>query len=57
VVAMALTALTATVWLLARGVNVRYPLGIEPIFPALAVSLALWLFGRDRKAAGAASVL
>ena len=56
VVAMALTALTATVWLLARGANGRYPFGIEPIFPALAVSLALWLFGRNRKAASAAAV-
>jgi hypothetical protein len=54
---MTLTALTATGWLLARGASGRYPLGIEPIFPALAVSAVLWLFGRDRKAASAASVL
>jgi hypothetical protein len=41
---MAFTALVAVGWILARS-NGRYPLGLEPIFPALAVSAALWLAG------------
>jgi SSS family solute:Na+ symporter len=47
-VAIALTALVATGWILAR-VDGRYPLGLEPIFPALAVSGVLWLAGRARR--------
>jgi Na+/proline symporter len=43
--AMAFTALVAVGWILARS-NGRYPLGLEPIFPALAVSGLLWLVGR-----------
>jgi SSS family solute:Na+ symporter len=43
--AMAFTALVAVGWILARS-NGRYPLGLEPIFPALAVSALLWLVGR-----------
>ncbi len=40
--AMAATAAVATGWILARSAG-RYPLGVEPIFPALAVSAAAWL--------------
>jgi SSS family solute:Na+ symporter len=43
--AMAFTALVAVGWILARS-NGRYPLGLEPIFPALAVSALLWFVGR-----------
>ncbi|MCJ7442213.1 MAG: hypothetical protein MUO25_11645, partial [Thermoanaerobaculaceae bacterium] len=43
--AMAFTALVAVGWILARSGG-RYPLGLEPIFPALAVSALLWLVGR-----------
>jgi len=38
---MLLTALVATGWIVARSGG-RYPLGVEPIFPALAVSAAVW---------------
>ncbi len=37
-----LTAAVATAWIAARS-DGRYPLGVEPIFPALAVSAAVWL--------------
>jgi SSS family solute:Na+ symporter len=47
--AIAATALVATGWILAR-TDGRYPLGLEPIFPALAVSAALWALGRARPA-------
>jgi SSS family solute:Na+ symporter len=47
--AMAATALVATGWILAR-TDGRYPLGLEPIFPALAVSAVLWVVGRARPA-------
>ena len=40
--AIGLTAAVATGWILARSGG-RYPLGVEPIFPALAVSAAIWL--------------
>ena len=43
--AMVLAALVATGWILARS-DGRYPLGLEPIFPALAVSGLLWMVGR-----------
>jgi SSS family solute:Na+ symporter len=43
--AIGLTALVATAWILARSGG-HYPLGLEPIFPALAVSGVLWLLGR-----------
>ena len=42
--AMVITALVASGWILAR-TDGRYPLGLEPIFPALAVSAVLWLAG------------
>ncbi len=45
--AMAVTAIVATGWILARSGG-RYLLGLEPIFPALAVSGVLWLLGRRR---------
>jgi len=48
VAAIALTALVATVWILAREAG-RYPLGLEPIFPALVTSAALWVAGRRRR--------
>ena len=41
-VAMLLTAMVATGWILARSAG-RYPFGIEPIFPALAVSAVIWI--------------
>jgi SSS family solute:Na+ symporter len=47
--AIAATALVATGWILAR-TDGRYPLGLEPIFPALAVSAVLWVVGRARPA-------
>jgi solute:Na+ symporter, SSS family len=40
--AVLLTALVATGWILARSGGI-YPLGLEPIFPALAVSASIWL--------------
>lgn len=42
--AMAFTALVAVGWILARS-DGRYPLGLEPIFPALAVSAVFWFAG------------
>jgi len=47
--AIAATAVVATGWILAR-TDGRYPLGLEPIFPALAVSAVLWVVGRARPA-------
>ncbi len=43
--AIALTAAVATGWILARS-DGHYPLGLEPIFPALATSALLWVAGR-----------
>lgn len=40
-----LAAATAAVWLVSGGRAERYWLGIEPIFPALGVSLAVWAAG------------
>jgi len=40
--AILVTATVATGWILARTEG-RYPLGLEPIFPALAVSAAVWI--------------
>ena len=42
---------TSTAWLIAGwtqelGVSERYPLGVEPMYPGLAVALAVWLAGR-----------
>ncbi|MBZ5589795.1 MAG: sodium:solute symporter family protein [Acidobacteriia bacterium] len=45
VIAILLTALVATGWILARSAG-RYPLGVEPIFPALAISAAIWVADR-----------
>ncbi len=45
--AIALAALTATGWILARRGG-AYPLGIEPMFPALAVSAACWVVERGK---------
>jgi SSS family solute:Na+ symporter len=42
--AMAFTALVAVGWILARS-DGRYPLVMEPIFPALAVSAVFWFAG------------
>lgn len=44
--ALALAAATATVWILLRSPAGTYPLGLEPIFPALAVSAATWAASR-----------
>jgi solute:Na+ symporter, SSS family len=49
VVSMLATASLATGWILARTPGGRYPLGIEPIFPALALSGLVWLLSRLRK--------
>jgi SSS family solute:Na+ symporter len=46
VTALVLAALVAAAWVFLRDSAGRYPLGIEPIFPALAVSLAVWLADR-----------
>jgi SSS family solute:Na+ symporter len=46
VAAMTAAAAVSTAWILARDGVGAYPLGIEPIFPALAVSAALWLASR-----------
>ncbi|HPW56496.1 MAG: hypothetical protein KA072_12810 [Thermoanaerobaculaceae bacterium] len=45
--ALALAAVTATAWILLRSPQGTYPLGLEPIFPALAVSAATWLISRS----------
>lgn len=45
VAAMCLAALTSICWIIA-GNNGAYPFGIEPMFPALGVSLACWGFDR-----------
>lgn len=51
-VAIALTALTAGAWTLTRSGGGGYALGLEPIFPALAVSALLWLVDRVASRAG-----
>lgn len=47
VAAMVGAALTAVLWVLLRTSAGAYPLGLEPIFPALAVSALAWLGGRQ----------
>lgn len=44
VTAMTGSAATALGWILGRAGDGAYPLGLEPMFPALAVGLATWLF-------------
>lgn len=44
--AMVAAGATALGWVLARSPAGAYPLGLEPIFPALAVSGLAWLLGR-----------
>lgn len=49
--AMLLGWLTSTVWLLAGwtreiGVSEFYPFGLEPMYPGLAVSVCVWVWGR-----------
>lgn len=51
VAAMSLAAVTATVWIIA-GNDQGYPLGVEPLFPALAVSLSCWALDRLRDSFG-----
>jgi len=46
--AMLVAAAVSLSWILARGTDGSYPLGLEPIFPALAASALLWLVGRTR---------
>ncbi len=46
--AMAAAAAVAVCWLLARS-PAGYPLGLEPIFPALATSAMAWFAGRLRR--------
>jgi len=45
VAAMLSAATTAALWIV-LAVEGRYPLGVEPMFPALAVSAAWWAVGR-----------
>jgi len=50
-VAMLSGWLTSTVWLLLGwsqqlGTSDRYPFGIEPMFPGVAVSVVVWVIGR-----------
>ncbi|HSL19070.1 MAG TPA: sodium:solute symporter family protein [Methylomirabilota bacterium] len=49
--AMVLAAAVALAWIVAGG-EAGYPLGVEPMFPALAASVLVW--GADRVVAGAA---
>jgi SSS family solute:Na+ symporter len=46
--AIVAAAVVATAWILARSGG-RYPLGLEPIFPALALSALMWVVGRRRR--------
>jgi solute:Na+ symporter, SSS family len=46
VAAMVATAGLCVAWIMLRGEDGAYPLHLEPIFPALALSLAIWLGGR-----------
>jgi len=48
--AIVLAAATAAAWILAGRAG-AYPLGLEPMFPALAVSIACWLAGRGARTA------
>lgn len=47
-VGMVAAGATALGWVLARTPEGAYPLGLEPIFPALAVSALAWMLGRSR---------
>ncbi len=47
--AMAAAGAVALGWVLARAPEGAYPLGLEPIFPALAVSVLAWVLGRVRR--------
>lgn len=55
VVAMVGAACTALLWVLLRTPTGAYPLGLEPIFPALAVSGLAWLPRRSRRSPLASS--
>ncbi|MFZ5784855.1 MAG: sodium:solute symporter family protein, partial [Acidobacteriota bacterium] len=48
-VAIASSAAVALAWIASREVSGSYPLGVEPVFPALGVSAACWLAGRAGK--------
>lgn len=48
IVAMTAAAAVVLLWLVARREG-SYPLDLEPIFPALAVSAAVWLLARRRR--------
>ena len=50
--AMVAAGATALAWILARSPAGAYPLGFEPIFPALAVSGLVWLLGGVRRSVG-----
>jgi SSS family solute:Na+ symporter len=47
ILCMAATTAMALLWIAARSPS-GYPLGLEPIFPALAVSLTVWIIDRAR---------
>lgn len=51
VLGMTLAAAVALAWILGRSAD-SYPLGLEPIFPALAVSLLVWVLDRCTSPAG-----
>jgi len=51
VAAMVAAAAIAVAWLVA-GRDGAYPLGIEPMFPALAAAAALWVLGRAGRSVG-----
>jgi SSS family solute:Na+ symporter len=54
--AIAASALVAVAWIVAREVVGGYPLGVEPVFPALAVSGLCWLVDRTGKTATTGAV-
>ena len=48
IAAMLVAACTAVGWIVAGNAG-NYPLGLEPVFPALATALAIWLGDRARR--------
>ncbi len=48
IAAMLVAASTAVVWIVAGDAG-SYPLGLEPVFPALATALAIWLGDQARR--------
>ena len=46
-VSMLLGWLTSLGWLIAGGSGSAYPLGIEPMYPGLAVGVLIWALGKQ----------